>query len=138
MELHKKLMLYKPEIHTSELRSIDKYFVTHYDKNGNILIRSFYIFLGSFDGKKNIWVWGNNHMAFNKLMSEKINIIREKINNKFTQNDFSTLSFDELIENLIIIEKILGKSITAIYSSNIEGILKYLLIEKIILNNLDE
>ena len=88
--------------------------------------------------KKNIWVWGNNPMAFNKLMSEKINIIREKINNKFTQNDFSTLSFDELIENLIIIEKILGKSIIAIHSSNTEGTLKYLLIEKIILNNLDE
>ena len=137
MELHKKLMSYKPKFMNYEVIEDEniKYIGNFYDNN-SLLLRFYYTSFGSYDNEKSIWIWGDIIPSLNKRLAKDIQKIRQTINNDFSKKDFCVISTDDLYKNCIMIEKLFDKQVSIKYGVR-NNMLNYLLIDKILLDNLE-
>jgi len=144
MELHNKLMSYSPEFTTYTIVENNitkyKYIGSFYKSNHELLLRFYYVPFGSYDVEKSIWFWGDNILSLNKNLAAEIKELRKELhkelNNDFSKNNFSVISTNDLNNNCFMIEKLFNKNISKIIGSR-QNILNFILIDKILLNNLD-
>ena len=136
MELHKKLMSYKPRFMNYEIYEDEniKHIGSFYDDN-TLLLRYYYTSMGSYDNVKSIWMWGDIIPSFDKRLAKDIQKIRQNINSDFSKKDYCIISTDDLHKNCIMIEKLFDKQISS-KSGVRHNISNYFLIDKILLNNL--
>uniref|UniRef100_A0A6C0E275 Uncharacterized protein n=1 Tax=viral metagenome TaxID=1070528 RepID=A0A6C0E275_9ZZZZ len=137
MELHKKLMSYKPRFMNYEIYEDEniKHIGSFYDNN-TLLLRYYYTSLGSYDNVKSIWMWGDIIPSFDKRLAKDIQKIRQNINSDFSKKDYCVISTDDLHKNCIMIEKLFDKQVSS-KSGVRHNISNYFLIDKILLNNLE-
>jgi hypothetical protein len=137
MELHKKLMSYKPIFMNYEIYEDEniKHIGSFYDDN-TLLLRYYYTSMGSYDNVKSIWMWGDIIPSFDKRLAKDIQKIRQNINSDFSKKDYCVISTDDLHKNCIMIEKLFDKQVSS-KSGVRHNISNYFLIDKILLNNLE-
>ena len=137
MELHRKLMSYKPRFMNYEIYEDEniKHIGSFYDNN-TLLLRYYYTSLGSYDNVKSVWMWSDIIPSFDKRLAKNIQKIRQNINSEFSKNDYCVISTDDLHKNCIMIENLFDKQVSSKPGVR-HNISNYFLIDKILLNNLE-
>lgn len=124
-------------------RKDKKFLLSIYDNTGKILIlRSEYIFLGTYSKLKNFWMWSDQSFTLDKSMVNKVNSIRKTLLNKnisdeikeFIKKNYTIMSTIEYLNYCKSLDSLLKNNIL-IYN-NTDSISDIILITKIINNNI--